>query len=292
MNALKSKFISLYVTAILIAVIHAGFRIIDGAGDEYLLAWLGVVFATGPHLVFFIKIFLVSTARTSANLNTLVMLGVVGAATSMVSISQMSVINWLPLFYAVVIGMGGNLLYVFWYSRFDRGENSLLQVGKKLPKFVLEDDRHNEIKSNAFIGTPCLIIFYRGNWCPLCMAQIKEVAGQYKAMVDRGVKVVLVSPQSHENTRSLAKKFAVPFQFLVDKDNRAAEKLNIISKGGTPSGLEILGYQSDTVMPTVLITDAKGKIIFADLTDNYRVRPEPETFLEVMANNGITALER
>jgi hypothetical protein len=35
-------------------------------------------------------------------------------------------------------------------------------------------------------------------------------------------------------------------------------------------------------MPTVIITDEQGKIIFADLTDNYRVRPEPETFLRVL----------
>ena len=35
-------------------------------------------------------------------------------------------------------------------------------------------------------------------------------------------------------------------------------------------------------LPTVIITDAKGKIVFADLTDNYRVRPEPETFLKVI----------
>jgi len=30
------------------------------------------------------------------------------------------------------------------------------------------------------------------------------------------------------------------------------------------------------------MTNAQGKIIFADLTDNYRVRPEPATFLKVL----------
>ncbi len=43
-----------------------------------------------------------------------------------------------------------------------------------------------------------------------------------------------------------------------------------------------MGYDSDTVLPTVIITDEKGKIIFVDLTDNYRVRPEPETFLQII----------
>jgi hypothetical protein len=33
-------------------------------------------------------------------------------------------------------------------------------------------------------------------------------------------------------------------------------------------------------MPTVLITNPDGTILFADETDNYRVLPEPGLFLE------------
>lgn len=69
--------------------------------------------------------------------------------------------------------------------------------------------------------------------------------------------------------------------FLVDKGNKAADRLQIKAEGGLPMGLQALGYDSDTVMPTVVMTDNKGEIIFADLTDNYRVRPEPEDFLRV-----------
>lgn len=46
--------------------------------------------------------------------------------------------------------------------------------------------------------------------------------------------------------------------------------------------LQPAGHEADTVYPTVIITDADNKIIFADLTDNYRIRPEPETFIRVL----------
>ena len=49
-----------------------------------------------------------------------------------------------------------------------------------------------------------------------------------------------------------------------------------------PLGMEAMGYAADTVMPTVIITDAQHNIIWLDETDNYRVRPEPETFLRVI----------
>ena len=38
------------------------------------------------------------------------------------------------------------------------------------------------------------------------------------------------------------------------------------------------------MLPTVLITDARGEIRYVDLADNYRVRPEPSVFLRVLDN--------
>lgn len=66
--------------------------------------------------------------------------------------------------------------------------------------------------------------------------------------------------------------------FLRDKNNTAAKQLGILQKWGTPMGMQMLGYESDTVLPTVVLTDERGNITFSDQTDNYRVRPEPEAF--------------
>ncbi len=176
----------------------------------------------------------------------------------------------------------GWLLYDFWYSSFGSRSNPELRVGQPLPRFSLEDEHGEPVSSDSLRGHPALLLFYRGNWCPLCMAQIKEIAAGYKEMSDRGVQVVLISPQPHGHTRKLAAKFDVPFRFLVDRGNAAARQLGLDTKFGIPMGMQALGYASETVMPTVLITDAKGTILFADLTDNYRVRPEPETFLRVL----------
>ena len=41
------------------------------------------------------------------------------------------------------------------------------------------------------------------------MAQIKEIAAQYSELHELGARVALVSPQPHNNTVSLAKKFDV-----------------------------------------------------------------------------------
>jgi len=229
------------------------------------------------------NLFLYRTARTSENLN---FLFVVPASMIILSIIGMVVtpIDTSAALYPVItmsVALIGNLFYVFWYSRFGRAKNTLLEVGKPLPKFFLKDASGKEISSKEIGSQASLIMFYRGNWCPLCMAQIKEVAAQYRELESRGIKIYMVSPQSEGHTDSLAKRFDVNMNFLIDEDHKAADSLQIKAENGLPMGLQALGYDSDTVMPTVIMTNSKGEIIFADLTDNYRVRPEPEDFLKV-----------
>jgi peroxiredoxin len=172
------------------------------------------------------------------------------------------------------------VLYVAWYSRLDRAPSAVLRVGELLPEFELEDENGRSISAAAFRGSPAVFLFHRGNWCPLCMAQIRELADEYKNLEARGAKVALVSPQSHENTRALAARHDVPFRFLIDPGGRAARQLGIWHEAGVPLGIP--GYGPDTVFPTAIVTDADGRILLADLTDNYRVRPEPGTFLTAL----------
>jgi len=114
------------------------------------------------------------------------------------------------------------------------------------------------------------------------MAQIKEIAAQYEELDKLGVNTILISPQPHQQTKSLAKRYKLNFHFLVDYKNEVAKQLGIFAENGIPAGFQAFGYDSDTVMPTVVITDKKGEIIFVDLTDNYRVRPEPGVFLKII----------
>lgn len=275
---IKSLFIGVY------PIVALGLFALPFMGQEpaTLLVSLAIVAAL-PFPLFLGNLFLYRTARTSENLNFLYIIPLLALLLSCAVILIMKLESPQYLFSVIALftSLMGNLLYVFWYSRFGREQNMLLEVGKTLPEFFLNDTSGARVSSQYLMGQACLIMFYRGNWCPLCMAQIKEVAKQYRELESRGIKIVMVSPQSQKHTNDLAKRFDVNMTFLIDENNQAADKLQIIAKNGLPVGLQALGYDSDTVMPTVIMTNSEGKIIFADLTDNYRVRPEPADFLRV-----------
>lgn len=118
------------------------------------------------------------------------------------------------------------------------------------------------------------------------VAQVRELAASYRELAAAGARVVLVSPQPAGETAKLAERFDASMDFVVDEGNRAARALGIADAGGTPAGLGVLGYDSETVLPTVVIVDRDGVILFSDQTDNYRVRPEPAMYLEVLRETG------
>lgn len=278
MNQLKSLYISLYMSGAVAICLYAGWRIADG-GD--VIAWLGAMATALPLLIYVGWIFATrSVARTSARLPLLTGIGLAGVAAAGWSLHRGS-----GDIAALAVALGGSLaflVYAYWYSSFGRKKSQVLRRGGKLPHFEVTGTDGRMIASENLVGTPTILMFYRGNWCPLCMSQVREIAGLYNELERMKVRVALISPQPHRNTVALARKFGVNFTFLTDRHNAAARALGIALDHGLPFGMQVLGYDGETVLPTVIITGADGAILWVHETDNYRVRPEPETFLQVL----------
>ena len=273
----KSIFVSMYMMAAMLITVFATISLIN-SGDY--ISWGGVILTTAPFILVISRLMLFkSTARTSARFPLLTVLAVAGVIVAAWGYAE----GGSPLAPLLALGgLAGFLVYAYWYSSFSERASRQLQPGQSLPEFELLDIAGESVSSSTLTDRPVIWMFYRGNWCPLCMAQIKEIAGQYQQLQDMGVRVALVSPQPHKFTVGLASKFDVAFDFLTDEQNKAARTLGIAHPDGLPMGMQVLGYDSETVLPTVIITDTGGRILWAHETDNYRIRPEPELFLAVL----------
>ncbi len=279
MKSLKSLFISAQISLAVITVLVAVWLTVSSNPYGVTLLLPAV-----PLILFLARLFLFPTARTSADLPWVFWPTLLGTVV-VLALFAVGKACWLMSTLAV-LNLVGVHLYIRWYSRYQQ-RSIATEVGKPLPGVSFTDLEGKHVTPQAFAGNPVILMFYRGNWCPLCMAQIREIAGQYQFLQEKGVRVALVSPQSHAQSAALAKQFSVEFDFLRDDNNRAAKMLGILDSGGTPAGLEVLGYDSDTSMPTVLILDGEGRLIYQHLTDNYRVRPEPSLFIEVLIEHGL-----
>ncbi len=275
MNLLKSVFISGFVTWLVVVSLYAFTQLVRGS--EPLLSWLGLALAAFSPLVFFIKAFTFKSPRTRRHPVEYSVLSGLGVVITMAISHRYGQSAGIIHVWAGLTLLGW-LVYLRWYSVFRGRDAHSLRVGSPLPDFRLESMDGHIVSSESFKAKPHLLLFYRGNWCPFCTAQVEELAAAYQRMEKVGISVVLISPQSIKKNQALAARFDVPMVFLRDRDNTAAKQLGILHEWGTPMGMQVLGYGSDTVLPTVILTNEKGMILFSDQTDNYRVRPEPATF--------------
>ena len=246
------------------------------------VAWAGALLTVLPFVVLYLRVTRSqSIARTSARLPVACVLTLAGAGIAAWGVLSSEDASILPL-VAALAGAAGFLLYDFWYSTLGREIHEGLSIGRMLPDFHARDLEGNIVHAADLRGRAALFMFYRGNWCPFCMAQVREITGKYRALADMGVELVLISPQPTELTERVAGMFQVPCRFWVDEGLEAASRLGIVHEHGVPAGQLTGTFGQNTVLPTVIIVDREGRIIFTDQTDNYRVRPDPDRFLKVL----------
>ena len=268
MNAkLKSLFIfPAVLISLLLLILSAVMALVSGYERT---AWLGATIAATPIPFLIGRLMFAPVERTSENLPLLLLIGSFGLLVASWEQFFEGTSGWGPTGVALT-SLLLLMVYIFWYSRFGRIESYQLAVGNKLPEFTLRDVDGGQFQSQSLLGSAAILLFYRGNWCPLCMAQIREIVGKYQDIDSMGIKVALISPQPDEQSRKLAAQHQVPFSFLIDENNEVAESLGIGVKHGVPAGMPG-GYSPHTVLPTLIVTNGSGTIVFSDQTDNYRV---------------------
>ncbi len=280
-NHLKSAFVGIYMTGNIGLFVVAAYNLISKGGS---LAWVGAAIASAAVSCLFCLYYAGHLPRTTRHIPALLVattlgtvLAGIGFAYGMEGPAASS-----PFLATLGLSMVGTLAYLYWYSILERPSANALRVGETLPAFKLANETGQQVGIESLFGAPLLLVFYRGNWCPLCMAQVRELADQCREFQERGVTVVLISPQPQNKSAKLAKRLDTPFRFFVDAGGQAARNLGLCHIGGLPLGLQVLGYNTDTVLPTVIVTDKNGKIVFVDQTENYRMRPGLEALLEAM----------
>ena len=88
-------------------------------------------------------------------------------------------------------------------------------------------------------------------------------------------EILAVSVDPVEKSRDLAGKIDLGFQILSDPDLRVIDAYGVRHKDG--------GLEGDIARPAVFVLDREGRVVWRDLTDNWRIRVRPERLFEHLA---------
>ena len=131
-------------------------------------------------------------------------------------------------------------------------------------------------------GTPVMVIFYRGGWCPFCNRHLAELAAMEQDIRELGMEIVAISPDSpgqlaeglgdyepgytllSDSDRSAARQFGIAFQ--VTDPERVSALVDRTGHTTTPEGNYIFP------VPAVFILDTDKVIRFQYVDPDYSRR--------------------
>ncbi|MBV7441686.1 peroxiredoxin family protein [Weeksellaceae bacterium TAE3-ERU29] len=172
----------------------------------------------------------------------------------------------------------------------DKAEDiSPLLIGEKLPEAHLVNLDNEQVKLSELLKEkPTIIAIYRGGWCPFCTQQLSGLAEIQEEIADLGFQLIAISPDEVVDLARIKGKEKFDYQLLSDSNAEFIKNLGIAFKAPEMlEGFALSQGQKGKItkvlpVPTVLVVNKEGDILFEYISPNYRQRISPEMLLAVL----------
>ncbi|MGC1783993.1 MAG: redoxin domain-containing protein [Acidobacteriaceae bacterium] len=173
-------------------------------------------------------------------------------------------------------------------------EQQILAVGSVAPEFALPDNNGRTVRSSDLLALgPVIIKFFRGRWCPYCMAELAAWRDSYPQVRTRGALLVAISPQTVHQNDLLVQQHPLPFPVLSDAACAVAKQFGLVYNVSPPHQkhfrsilVNIPFINGDPEwrlpLPATYVIGSDGRIAYAQAHADFRVRPDPEEVLAAL----------
>ena len=170
-----------------------------------------------------------------------------------------------------------------------------LKKGATAPSFTATDNSGKTLSLAKLLKShkAVVLFFYRGQWCPYCNKQIKELQDSLQLLTGKGAYVVGVTPETNENISKTIDKTHASFSIIQDKNysimkaydvNYTVDDALFGKLKGYGIDLEKNNGNKDHVLPVpaTYVIDRSGKIIYVHFDKDYTRRASVSSLLAAM----------
>ncbi len=172
------------------------------------------------------------------------------------------------------------------------------RVGDRAPEFTLPDQLGRQVTlAGELEQGPVVLIFYRGEWCPYCNLMLRTYGLRAAEFSERGARLVAVSPQTPDNSLTMAEKHSLEFPVLSDEGGEVIGTYGLKYDVDAPTQSLLEGVGVDVAKfngkggwilpaPAVFVIDRKGIVLFAGVNGDFTQRVEPDEALAALNSLG------
>lgn len=172
--------------------------------------------------------------------------------------------------------LGGLAFLALYAASGQRTGSAAVAVGGPVVDFSATDDSGQPFDLARLRGRPFLLKFFRGHWCPYCVAELRRWEEMRPVLDAHGIAVVTVCADGAEQIRQGRPKHGLRAVMLPDPELVITDRYglrnprNFALKSGVIVPLPI---------PTTILVDADGIVRWIDQSADYMHRSEPERVL-------------
>ena len=164
-----------------------------------------------------------------------------------------------------------------------------LKVGELAPNFELPNPFGKLISlSDCLTSGPVILKFYRGEWCPICNLDLREIQKYVDQFNQFGAKIVAISPQKPDDALTMTQKNELGFEVLSDSNQEVIKAYNLQFDPGQDylqrRDISVLNGDGSTTLPVpaTFVIDQNFKVIGSHVEANYTERMSPDEIVRIL----------
>jgi len=104
-----------------------------------------------------------------------------------------------------------------------------LKVADEAPKIIALSLSGEKINSEELLKEKeIVVIFYRGEWCPICNRYLNNLNDSLSYILDKNVEILVVGPQTNENTQKTKDKTEGSFTLIPDTSMQIMQNFDVL----------------------------------------------------------------
>ena len=167
-----------------------------------------------------------------------------------------------------------------------------LNVNDDAPDFTAMDQKSENVHLAKLLKKGnVVLVFYRGQWCPYCNKELKQLEDSIGLIQAKGATVLAITPELPENISKTIEKTKASYPILYDKGLTIMNAYKVAFKVDDKTVEKYKGYGIDfskangdnganLPVPAVYIVNKKGKIIYRFFDVDYKKRSSIKDILD------------
>ncbi|MGA8621460.1 MAG: peroxiredoxin-like family protein [Candidatus Sulfotelmatobacter sp.] len=171
---------------------------------------------------------------------------------------------------------------------------NILPVGAKIPEFDLRDHDGKNISSSDLLAEGRLVLsFFRGRWCPFCVAQMEAMNLVLREIEQAEAIFAAISPQTVQQSFFMRDQHKLRFLLLSDAGKvtrqfglayRVPDEQRSVYQRAFVNLPFVNGDDSwELPIPATYIVDRDGTVLYVSANEDYTERPEPEDIVRFLS---------